>query len=99
MQTFKLEIIIDNIYLEELLNLLEYQEVSGYTALDISRSKGIKHGESLREGLLPTTRKTLLMILITELQYKRVYTSIEKFIRNRDGLIFSAKIEALSKAI
>ena len=43
----KLEIIISNTYLEELVNHLEEVGVQGYTALEITRGKGARKGEHL----------------------------------------------------
>ena len=56
----KLEIIIPDSFLEETVLALDKAGVPGYTALEVSRGKGKKHGETLSAGLLPTTRVTYL---------------------------------------
>jgi nitrogen regulatory protein PII len=62
----KIEIIVSDIYLERVVALLEKAGVTGYTAISISRGKGIKQGEQLSDGLLPTTHRSLLFSVTTE---------------------------------
>lgn len=88
----KLEIIISNSYLKELVNHLEDLGVQGYTALEITKGKGIRSGEHLSEGLLPTTRSTLLISLVSEEIANKIFDNLEKFITDRHGVVFIVPI-------
>lgn len=61
----KIEIIVSDIYLERVVSLLEDAGVKGYTAISVTRGKGIKKGEQLSDGLLPTTHRSLLFSVTT----------------------------------
>lgn len=92
MELQKLEIIISNSYLEELVNHLEEIGVNGYTALEIFRGKGIRSGEHLSEGLLPTTRNTLIICLVTEDVVDEIFEDLKKYINDRSGVLFTVPV-------
>lgn len=92
MELQKLEIIISNSYLEELVNHLEEIGVNGYTALEIFRGKGIRSGEHLSEGLLPTTRNTLIICLVTEDVVNEIFEDLTKYIDVRRGVLFTVPV-------
>ena len=62
----KIEIVVSDIYIERVVALLEKVGVRGYTAVSITRGKGIKKGEQLTDGLLPTTHRSLLFSITTK---------------------------------
>lgn len=88
----KLEIIISNTYLEELVDHLEEIGVQGYTALEISRGKGARKGEHLSDGLLPTSRSTLLICLVTEEMVDEIFDDLHKYINERNGVLFTVPV-------
>ncbi|GEM_PF-6234962 len=88
----KLEIIISNSYLEQLVDHLEDLGVHGYTALEIFRGKGIKTGDHLSEGLLPTTRSTMLICLVGEAMVEDIFGDLEKYINDRNGVVFTVPV-------
>lgn len=88
----KLEIIISNTYLEELVNHLEEVGVQGYTALEITRGKGARKGEHLSDGLLPTSRSTLLISLVTEEMVNEIFDDLHKYIDERNGVLFTVPV-------
>ncbi|MCR9253748.1 MAG: hypothetical protein NXI20_25255 [bacterium] len=88
----KVEIIISNSYLEELLGQLESLGVNGYTALEIFRGKGTKTGETLSEGLLPITRSSLVILIVNESLAESIFQKLEAYILERHGIIFSVPI-------
>lgn len=92
MELQKLEIIISNPYLEELVNHLEEIGVNGYTAIEISRGKGIRSGEHLSEGLLPTTRKVMLICLVTENVVNEIFEDLKTYINDRSGVLFTVPV-------
>lgn len=88
----KLEIIISNTYLEELVNHLEEIGVNGYTAIEIFRGKGINTGEHLAEGLLPITRNTLIICLVTEQVVDDIFEDLTHYIHDRNGILFTVPV-------
>ncbi|MDW3197053.1 MAG: hypothetical protein R8G66_32040 [Cytophagales bacterium] len=92
MELQKLEIIISNSYLEQLVNHLEEIGVNGYTALEIFRGKGIRTGEHLSEGLLPTTRNTLIICLVTEQVVNEIFEDLRKYLEDRSGVLFTVPV-------
>ena len=88
----KLEIIISNTYLEELVDHLEEIGVKGYTALEISRGKGTRKGEHLSDGLLPTSRSTLIICLVTEKMVIEIFDDLHKYINERNGVLFTVPV-------
>lgn len=92
MQLQKLEIILSNSYLEELVAHLEEIGVRGYTALEISRGKGIKTGEHLSEGLLPTSRNSLIICLVTEPTVDEIFDDLMQYINDRNGVLFTVPV-------
>ena len=88
----KLEIIISNMYLEELVNHLERIGLNGYTAIEVARGKGAREGEHLADGLLPTTRSTLLISIVTEETAKEIFDDLHKYIEKRKGVMFTVPV-------
>ncbi len=82
MYLLKIEIIISNTFLQGLLERLEKSGIHGYTALEIFRSKGIKKGEHLSEGLLPITRNSLVFSIGHRETVEQVIENIKSFIRS-----------------
>ncbi len=87
MDIIKIEIIISNTFLQPLIKLLEEASVQGYTAIEIVRGKGIKQGEHLSEGLLPTSRRTLLFTLTTAKNSKQIMKKVQPFLDHRGGIL------------
>lgn len=89
----RIEVIVDDIHLDNVLALLERCGVLGYTAIEVARSKGLKKGESLREGLLPTTRKTLLFSIVPEARAEKLRVCLEPFLEERAGVLICSTVE------
>jgi len=96
MELHKIEIIIANTFLQDLIEKLEKVGVHGYTALEIFRGKGIKRGEHLSEGLLPTTRNTLIFSIGTKEITEKVIEHVQPYLDERGGVIITTKIEYAS---
>lgn len=96
MDLLKIEIIISNTFLQELIEKLEKAGVHGYTAIEIFRGKGIKRGEHLSEGLLPITRNSLVFSIGTQEVADRVIDNFRAYLDERGGLILITKIEYAS---
>lgn len=93
MKKYKVEIILSHSYMDELLQELEAIDVKGYTALEISRGKGIKRGEMLAEGLLPTTRTSLFFMITGASEMNRIIERMEPFLELRGGAMFTTRIK------
>lgn len=96
MELYKIEIIIANAFLQRLTEQLEDLGVHGYTALEISRGKGIKRGEHLAEGLLPTTRNSLLFSVAPKQVVDQVITQLKIYLEERGGILMTYKIDYAS---
>lgn len=96
MELIKIEIIIANAFLEGLIHKLEQTGIHGYTALEIFRGKGVKRGEHLSEGLLPTTRNSLVFTIGTKETTDRVIENIQTYLDERGGVLITYKIEYAS---
>ncbi len=96
MDLIKLEIIISNLYLERLIEKLESSGVQGYTAVEISRGKGLKQGEQLSEGLLPTSNNTLIFTICDASKTSDIISNIQPFLQERGGKLITYKIEYAS---
>lgn len=96
MNIIKIEIIISNTFLQQLVEQLESLGVHGYTAIEIFRGKGTKRGEQLSEGLLPTSRNTLLFTIASEEVSKSIIERIQPFLDERGGVILTYKIDYAS---
>ncbi len=96
MDLIKLEIIISNLYLDRLIEKLESAGVKGYTAVEIARGKGIKQGEHLAEGLLPTSNNTIIFTICDASKISNIISSIQPFLEERGGMLITYKIEYAS---
>ncbi len=93
MNNYKIEITIDNIYLEELLEILDEEGVHGYTGFDIDRSKGVKHGERLSKALIPTSRKSYIFSIVQEEIADHLVQHLEEFLSDRGGIMIQSKVD------
>lgn len=96
MDIIKIEIIISNTFLQPLIEKLEKVGVHGYTAIEIFRGKGVKRGEQLSEGLLPTSRNTLLFTIASNDLTKQIIENIQPFLDERGGVLMTYKIDYAS---
>ncbi|MDN5215824.1 hypothetical protein QQ020_27345 [Fulvivirgaceae bacterium BMA12] len=92
MELLKIEIIISNTFLQDLIQKLEKVGVHGYTAIEIFKGKGIKKGEQLSEGLLPTTRNSLVFTVSTAEITQKVIENIQPYLDDRGGLIITSRV-------
>ncbi len=97
MDIIKIEIIVSNTFLQSLIEKLEQIGVHGYTALEIFRGKGIKRGEHLSEGLLPTSRSTLLFTITSKNLSEKIKDTIQPFLDERGGVMLTYKIDYASE--
>lgn len=97
MEIVKLEIIIANSFLPDLVQRLEKLGVEGYTALDVSRGKGMEQGEHLSEGLLPVTRNTLLFSVIHTDLSETVVEQLGPYLHERGGMIIISQVVYCSR--
>ncbi len=97
MEIVKLEIIIANSFLSDLVQRLEKLGVEGYTALDVSRGKGMAQGEHLSEGLLPVTRNTLLFTVIHKTLSLTVVDQLSAYLKERGGMIIISEVVYCSR--
>lgn len=96
MKYLKIEIIVSNSFFRDLIDRLEKLDVHGYTALEISRGKGAKKGEQLSEGLLPTTRNSLVFTVASKALTKKVIAHLQPYLDERGGIIITYPIEYAS---
>jgi len=96
MEIIKIEIILSNTFRQPLIELLEEAGVHGYTAVEIFRGKGIKRGEHLSEGLLPTSRNTLLFTIASSKNATRIVESIQPFLDERGGVLVTYQLDYAS---
>ncbi len=97
MEIVKLEIIIANSFLQDLVQRLEKMGVEGYTAMDISRGKGMEQGEHLSEGLLPVTRNSLLFSVIHKDIAEAVAEQLGAYIHERGGMMLITPVMYCSR--
>ncbi len=96
MEIIKIEIIISNTFLQSLIEKLESAGIHGYTAVEIFRGKGVKRGEQLSEGLLPTSRNTLLFTVASAEMVQKIIETIQPFLDDRGGILMTYKIDYAS---
>jgi nitrogen regulatory protein PII len=92
----KIEIIISNSFLQELIKKMEKVGVHGYTALEIFRGKGVKRGEQLAEGLLPTTRSSLVFTIASESLTQKIIDELQPYLEERGGVIYTYDVNYVS---
>lgn len=96
MKYFKTEIIISNIFLQELVLLLEEIKIQGYTALEIARGKGIRRGEQLSESLLPFSRSSLVFVVSSKTQSETIVKTLQPYLDDWGGAIISYPVHYAS---
>ena len=96
MKLSKIEIIISNTFLQPLIEKLEACGVHGYTAVEIFRGKGTKRGEQLSEGLLPTSRNTLLFTIASSELSNKIVETVQPFLDDRGGILMTYRIDYAS---
>jgi len=96
MDIIKIEIIISNTFLQPLIEMLEDVGVHGYTALEIFRGKGIKRGEHLSEGLLPTSRNTMLFTIASAELSSKIVEQIQPYLDERGGILLTYNVNYAS---
>lgn len=85
MNHIKIEIIISDMLLDALLSEFDRHNITGYTAIPILRGKGTGHGEQLSEGLLPTTKKTLIFAVVDSKISDQIIDKISPIINELDA--------------
>jgi nitrogen regulatory protein PII len=96
MELVKIEIIIADTFLQELIELLEEMGIKGYTAFEIFRGKGKKRGEQLSEGLLPTSRNLLVFTVVTQEIINTYVTKIQEYLNERGGVLITYPVQYAS---
>jgi len=96
MKIKKIEIIISNTFLQSLIEILESAGIHGYTAVEIFRGKGAKRGEHLSEGLLPTSRNTLLFTIASDELTNNIIEKVQPFLDDRGGVLLTYRIDHAS---
>jgi nitrogen regulatory protein PII len=81
----KLEIIISKVYMESVADFLEKNNVSGFTALEISRGKGKLLGEHISDGISNDTLWMLVFTVITFAEYSAFKDNLAKQLKTIRG--------------
>ena len=78
MKTHKIEIIIAQIFLSDLLEGLAACKITGYTCLNIKQSKGVKQGEIFDDAFNDSMKKVLVFALVNLEEKVRVLAKLEE---------------------
>lgn len=71
--------------------------MAGYTAIDVSRGKGMEQGEHLSEGLLPVTRNSLLFSVIPKDLSETVVDELGGYLHERGAMTIISNIAYCSR--
>ena len=83
----RIEVVIPNSFLEEIIQDFAKADIHGYTALDVARGKGENKGENLLAGLIPITRNTYLFALCGEAEANYARELIEPLLEEVGGIM------------
>ena len=90
----KLEVVIPNSFLEEVVNDFTKADIHGYTALDVDRGKGENKGENLLAGLIPVTRNTYVFAICNHEQAMEAKRLIEPLLEETGGILVVSDVFA-----
>lgn len=83
----KVEIILSDIHLEQLVEHLEALGITGYTTINIDKSKGPRKGEQQYDGLFRTTHNSLFFTITTETVTQSIIEKMQPFLDKRGGVL------------
>lgn len=89
----KIEIIIQERFFKELINLMASKELMNYSVVDISKGHGDK-GDSLDYGFL-VDHNIKLISICSEAEYELFKNQIAPYVKTIDGLIYASIVEVL----
>lgn len=84
----KIEFIIEKRFLDDLLELLDDNQVEGYSVIDIYRGKGQTHGKTKDLGFIPVTKYFLVISLCNETIFKKIESKILDYVKESQGYIY-----------
>ena len=90
----KLEVVIPNSFLEEVIKDFAKADIHGYTALDIDRGKGENKGENLLAGLIPVTRNTYVFAICNLKEAQTAQKLIEPLLEETGGILVISDVFA-----
>ena len=89
MQYFKVEIIIAQTFLPNVIAKLERLGASGFSAMEITQGKGTKRGRQRKEGMLPVTHNSLVFTIAPEPLTVAIVRQLEPYVERHGGLVIA----------
>ncbi|MFT5616846.1 MAG: nitrogen regulatory protein PII [Arenicella sp.] len=90
----KLEVVIPNSFISEVISDFAKADIHGYTALDVDRGKGENTSENLLAGLLPVTRNTYIFAICDEKEAQVARELIEPLLEETGGILIVSDVFA-----
>lgn len=91
----KLEIVIGKRFFDELIELMSKNELLNYSVLEILKSHGEKHGQTLDYGFLSVNKNLLVVCVCKEEVYEDFKEQILPFLKSVDAYICVSEVEEL----
>ena len=91
----KLEIVIGNKFLNEFIERMKENDFNNYSVMEIFKSHGEKHGESVGSGFLSASKNLVLICICDEHQYDIFKKTLLEYLRSIDAYICVSEVEEL----
>ncbi|MBI1222086.1 MAG: hypothetical protein GC180_05735 [Bacteroidetes bacterium] len=88
----KLEIILAYIYMIDLVELMEKHGIHGYTGMEITSSKGVRHGEQRAESFMPANKNIYLFSILSSNLLDDFKPALSKFLNTRGGAMIITEV-------
>lgn len=92
MEKIKVEIIIENIFLDRLSRALDDLGVAGYTVLEIVEGKGAKGGYQKNFGVTDINKKNLVLVISDKGKEQLIIDAASKLVRGGSGIAICSAV-------
>jgi len=93
----KIEIIIPTEHLEPVIELLDQNDVEGYSMLEVNDGKGLKQGRMMGVNL-SGSRRTLVIVICPDDRAQSIAPSLADVVSRHEGIAWSSAVERMVPA-
>lgn len=89
----KVEIVIATTFIKQVIERFNKANVKGFTAIEISKGRGIKSGETIDEGMIPVYKNHYIFVLCNEEQAENLISLVDPLVKKAGGLIILSDVQ------
>lgn len=96
MKTYKIEMIIAQLFLNDLLSALKTTDIKGYTCIPVQQSMGINEGELIDDPFNDSMKKVLVFSIVSKTELDQVLEAVQNVKERFRILSFYTEIDGIN---